>query len=173
MVQAWHDYFGMLGAAAATLLGLLFVSVSINADTILGASHKHSMHLAEQAFHNYVAAMILSLVAFYPGISNRSLGYVILCLSALYSVRLVIRLYKSVRTPLTVESRIGALRRYGATLGGFITLAIGGGEMAMDNQIQPVVALGALSLLITATVISWELLVKVAQTKYEAREKEH
>src|ERR1700728_2652658 len=101
MIQAWHDFFGMLGAAAATLLGLLFVSVSINADAILGESHKHAMDLAEQAFHNYLAAVIISLAVFYPGISNSSLGSAILCLSVLYAIRLLVRLYNSLRTPMS------------------------------------------------------------------------
>ena len=147
MIQAWHDYFGMLGAAAATLLGLLFVSVSINAEVILGSAHKHAMRLAEQAFHNYIAAVVVSLVAFFPGISNESLGATILLLSTLYSIRLVIRLYLSLRATREGQSRIGAVRRYGSTLIGFTLLAIGGAQMALDNQLHTLVAVGSLMLL--------------------------
>jgi steroid 5-alpha reductase family enzyme len=170
MIQAWHDYFGMLGAAAATLLGLLFVSVSINAEVILGPTHKHSMHLAEQAFHNYIAAVIVSLVAFFPGISNTSLGLTILFLSGLYSVRLLMRFYKAMRAPGAADSRIEAVRRYGSTLGGFVLLAVGGTQMALDNQLQPIIAMGGLVLIVSATAISWELLVRVAQTRFGAGE---
>jgi len=168
MTQAWHDYFGMLGAASATLLGLLFVSVSINAETILGSAHKHSMHLAEQAFHNYIATVVLSLVVFYPGISNASLGLTILSLSGLYSVRLLIRFYKAMRAPRAADSRIDAVRRYGATLGGFVALAVGGAQMMRDNQLEPIIAMGGLVLIVSATAISWQLLVRVAQTRYGA-----
>jgi len=43
MLQAlseWHDFYLLTGTAAATLLGLLFVAVSLNAEIILsgGAS---------------------------------------------------------------------------------------------------------------------------------------
>lgn len=172
MIQAWHDYFGMLGAAGATLLGLLFVSVSINADIIIGATHKRTMHLAEQAFQNYVAAVIVSLVAFFPGISNSSLGLTILLLSGLYSIRVVIRFYLAMRTSLAVESRIAMLRRYGATLIGVITLAIGGAQMMLDNQIHTIVALGGLVLLVSATAISWQLLVRVAEERYRAEKRD-
>jgi hypothetical protein len=172
MAQAWHDYFGMLGAAAATLLGLLFVSVSINAEAILGSAHKHSMHLAEQAFHNYIATVVLSLVVFYPGISNASLGLTILSLSGLYSLRLLIRFYHAMRAPGAADSRIDAVRRYGATLAGFVTLAVGGAQMMRDNQLQPIIAMGGLVLIVSATAISWQLLVRVAQTRYGAGDKE-
>jgi steroid 5-alpha reductase family enzyme len=170
MAQAWHDYFGMLGAAAATLLGLLFVSVSINAEVILGSAHKHAMHLAEQAFHNYIAAVIVSLVAFLPGISNTSLGLTILCLSGLYAVRLLIRFYKAMRAPRVTDSRFDAVRRYSSTLIGFILLAVGGAQMALDNRVEPIIAMGGLVLIVSATAISWQLLVRVAQTRYGARE---
>jgi steroid 5-alpha reductase family enzyme len=170
MAQAWHDYFGMLGAAAATLLGLLFVSVSINAEVILGSAHKHSMHLAEQAFHNYIAAVIVSLVAFLPGISNTSLGLTILSLSGLYTVRLLVRFYKAMRAPRATDSRFDALRRYSSTLIGFVLLAVGGAQMTRDNQVEPIIAMGGLVLIVSATAISWQLLVRVAQTRYGARE---
>lgn len=172
MIQAWHDYFGMLGAASATLLGLLFVSVSINAETILGSAHKYSMHLAEQAFHNYIATVVLSLMVFYPGISNGSLGLTILFLSGLYSARLAIRVYKAMRAPRGAESRFDAVRRYGATLCGFVMLALGGALMLQDKQLQPIIAMGGLVLIVSATAISWQLLVRVAETRYGAGKKE-
>jgi hypothetical protein len=172
MIQAWHDFFGMLGAAAATLLGLLFVSVSINADVILGESHKHTMDLAEQAFHNYMAVVIVSLAAFYPGISNTSFGASLLCLSVVYAGRLLNRFYKSLRTRMTRKNRIESLRRYLSTLGGFVTFIVGGAQMMLDNQIHAIIALGGLVLIISATVISWELLISVARTKYGAGKKD-
>jgi hypothetical protein len=166
MIQAWHDFFGMLGGAAATLLGLLFVSVSINAEVILGESHKHAMDLAEQAFQNYLATLIVSLMVFYPGISNSSLGISTLCLSLLYMLRLLVRLYRLLRMQMAIQRRIELLRRYGATLGGTILFVIGGAQMTIDNQLHVEIALGGLVLLVSATVTSWELLIRVARTKY-------
>ena len=36
-MQAWSSYYATIGGAAATLLGLLFVAVSVNASAALGA----------------------------------------------------------------------------------------------------------------------------------------
>ncbi len=41
-MQSWQQFYEMIGGAGATLLGLLFVSVSLNAEQILGPTHKHS-----------------------------------------------------------------------------------------------------------------------------------
>lgn len=163
-MQASHEFFGMLGAAAATLLGLLFVSVSLNAKIILGASHKHSMQLAEQAFHNYIAVLMISLVVFFPGVANHDVGLSILAISASYSLWLLFRFYRSMVTPLAAEARVRALRRYGATLAGFVALIFGGAQMASDNNMHTLIAFGSLVLLVAATGISWELLIRIGQS---------
>jgi hypothetical protein len=33
-IEGWHDFYLMVGTAAATLVGLLFVSLSLNVDVI-------------------------------------------------------------------------------------------------------------------------------------------
>jgi hypothetical protein len=170
MDTGWHDYFGMLGGAAATLLGLLFVSVSLNAEIIFGSPHKLAMHLAQQAYHNYIIVFVVSLVAFFPEISNRSLGLVILIASAFYTVWLLIRFARAMAARLALENRVRAVRRYGLTLAGFVALLIGSRQMQLDGGRNMLVAVGGFILILAAIAISWELLVKLAQTKYTARE---
>jgi hypothetical protein len=51
-----------------------------------------------------------------------------------------------------------------------VLLAVGGTQMALDNQLQPIIAMGGLVLIVSATAISWELLVRVAQTRFGAGE---
>jgi len=168
IIQAWRDYFGILGPAAATLLGLLFVSVSLNADIILDSTQKHSMRLAEQAFHNYITALSVCLAIFFPGVPNYDRGLVILILSGIYTVWLLIRFFHAVTTPLAIETRLRALRRYSITLLGFIALMIGGYQMLFDEKNHILIAVGSLILLISAIAISWELLIKIAEAKYGA-----
>ena len=49
-LREWHDYYLLGGTAAATLLGLLFIAVTLNADLILAGRHPHTKHAAEQVF---------------------------------------------------------------------------------------------------------------------------
>jgi hypothetical protein len=81
-------------------------------------------------------------------------------------LRLLVRLYRLLRMQMAIQRRIELLRRYGATLGGTILFVIGGAQMTIDNQLHVEIALGGLVLLVSATVTSWELLIRVARTKY-------
>jgi hypothetical protein len=65
-MKEWLEFYSVIGGSAATLLGLLFVAVSMNAAAILGKAHENSKRLAEQAFQNYLAVMLVSLLAIFP-----------------------------------------------------------------------------------------------------------
>jgi hypothetical protein len=73
-MQGWLGFYAVTAGAAATLMGLLFVVVSINGAAILGGGHHHSRRLAEQAFQNYVAVLVVSLLALFPDLSNTQFG---------------------------------------------------------------------------------------------------
>src|ERR1700761_179228 len=92
-MQEWTQFYAIVGAAAATLLGLLFVTVSLNASAALGAGSDVSKHLAEQAFQNYLSALLVALLALFPGITPRTFGAVVLSAAALSTAWVVARLY--------------------------------------------------------------------------------
>ncbi len=168
-MQSWDQFYEMIGGAAATLLGLLFVSVSLNAETILGSAHKHSRRLAEQAFQNYLAVLVVSLAVVMPVGASRSMGYTLLSVCALWTVWAVVRMVQAVGSSPAGESRIGPLRRYVSTLLGFgmliyaAYLMVTGGKGYADY-----IAPGVMLLIISATIVSWELLIKLAEGKFSA-----
>lgn len=169
-MQAWHDFFGLLGGAGATLLGLLFVSVSLHAGSILDPTHRDARHLAEQAYHNYIAVLVISLAAFFPGIDNYSLGLIILIMSSIYALWLLVRFAETMRMKLPLASRVRAMRRYVGTFAGFTALSIGGRQMTVDHGLHMLVPLGGFVVLILAIAISWELLIKLAEIRTETRQ---
>jgi hypothetical protein len=169
-VQVWHEFYEMIGGAAATLLGLLFVSVSLNAEIILGPSHKHAKRLAEQAFQNYLAVLIVSLVMVFPGGASVSLGYTLLWISGVWGIWAVTRAVPALREARSRESWGGPLRRYFATLIGFASLLYAAYRMITgDGPHLEFVAIGVMLLLIAATTVSWNLLINIAEQKYQAR----
>jgi hypothetical protein len=170
-MQAWNQFYEMIGGAAATLLGLLFVSVSLNAETILGSEHKHSKRLAEQAFQNYLTVLIVSLLVVMPGITSVSMGYTLLSVCAIWSVWAIVRMIQAARHMPEGESRIGPLRRYISTLVGFGMLIYSAYLMMTgSHDYTGYTAAGVMLLIISATVVSWELLIKLAEGKYRRRD---
>ncbi|HEX4861958.1 MAG TPA: hypothetical protein VFV07_12020 [Rhizomicrobium sp.] len=165
-MQAWEQFYEMLGGVAATLLGLLFVSVSINAETILGPTHMHSRRLAEQAFQNYIMVLITSLLIVIPTMDPFSLGQTLLWMSGIWGVWAVARAARSIMN----SEKLGWVRlarRYAVTLLGFATLIYAGLQLMEGHTKKPdIVAIGAMILLISATIVSWELLINLAHEKY-------
>src|ERR1700733_12677662 len=118
-MQAWSEFYAVIGGAAAALLGLLFVVVSMNAAATLGAGRGSSKRLAEQAFQNYLAVMMVSLLALYPQMSPHTFGAITLCVIALWAVWVLVRLYQAFSSPDDHEPRLLALRRHFSTVTGF------------------------------------------------------
>ncbi len=169
-MQAWRDYYQLTAGVAATLLGLLFVSISLNADAILGPGHEYSRRLAEQAFQNYMAVLVISLLVFFPGMGEADFGQVVGSISTLWALWLLTRLYRALTSSLPAEGRLRVLRRYVPTLVGFGALAWAGWRISLgENTHQGVMAGAIILLLVSATGVAWLLLVSVAGEKFAAR----
>ena len=166
-MNAWHEFYDVIAGASATLLGLLFVSVSLNAEVILGSENKHSKRLAEQAFSNYLLVLIISLVVLIPGTSERDLGLSLLCLSLSGGPWVLVRAFQSARAHSGSFSRLTLLRRFLAPLIAFGILGYAGYEMVSGHgEVHGSIAAGIMMLLISATVVAWDLLIKIAEEKY-------
>ena len=159
-MQYWSGFYGVLAAAAATLLGLLFVSVSIDVASRSGAARSGSRRIAEQAFQNYVAVLLVSLVALIPDIDPPTLGIASLALTATGTVLVLVRIYHLWQDG---RSRLQLLRRQGSSLIGFIMLTFASIKMVLgDRHLFNLFAASLIVLLASATMVSWELLVHLS-----------
>jgi len=163
-MQAWSEFYAVTGGAGAALLGLLFVVVSMNAAATLGVGRGSSKRLAEQAFQNYLAVLMVSLLALYPQMSPTTFGSITLCVIAIWAVWVLVRLYQTFASPEDQEPRMLALRRHFSTVVGFGILIVTALRMAMKlaNDLN-LFAAGTIVLLFSATVVSWELLGRIAR----------
>jgi hypothetical protein len=163
-MQDWSSFYETLGGAAAALLGLLFVSVSVRAEQILGARHGHSRRIAEQAFQNYLAVLMVSLVSLMPNVDTVSLGIAFLWMLGVWAAWVVIRVHQTLMNWRTETSRVKTVRRYFASAAGFGTLIYAGAKLARgDAGYRQLVPIGAIILLVSATIVSWELLISVVR----------
>ena len=82
-IEPWHDFYTAISAAAATLVGLLFVSLSLNLKLVTGDEHAEIRALAAQTFANFIYVLILSLILLIPNPSSSSIGITFLIFGAL------------------------------------------------------------------------------------------
>src|SRR5580692_4615890 len=128
-----HEFYDLIGGTAATLLGLLFVSMSLNAEIILGPDKRHLRRLAEQAFHNYLGVIVTSLLVVFPGISPPSFGYTLMSIAAFSTVWVLVRAYQASRSPHSLKQRYTAARRYLWTILGFLFLVYAARQTATGD----------------------------------------
>ncbi len=165
-MQAWSQFYSVTAGAAATLLGLLFVAASINAPAALGPEEEISRRLTEQAFQNYLAVMLVSLLALFPNIDPKTFGTVVVLATAGWSVWVVIRFSQTVFRSMAWPVRLRSARRHLSAMIGFgimlwaaLRLALGWGE---DFNWM---AAAMLVLMISSTTVSWTLLTRFAKAK--------
>lgn len=74
-VEQWHDFYLLTGTAAVTLLGLLFVAMSLHLEIIVREDGRHLRALAGQAFTSYLFVLLLSLLLLAPEAHARPTGF--------------------------------------------------------------------------------------------------
>ena len=162
-MQSWSSYFGTLGGASATLLGLLFVAVSVNASATLGSHDRLTRDVAEQAFQNYLAVMLVALLALFPRLETWIFGLICLLAASARAVWLAPRL---ARTFAPIHARgpmLAALRRHLATVIGFALLIVATARMTLvRGENFNMLAASTMVLMFSATAASWDLLRRIA-----------
>jgi hypothetical protein len=163
-MQSWSTFYAVSGGAAATLLGLLFVAVSMNAAAVLRDTHGDSQRLAEQAFQNYLTVLLISLLALFPQIKLSEFGASTLGLTALSVFWVLVRLYLVLTKPLDLRSKLFSFRRHLLSLAGFVMLIVSAVRMITTSEDHRIwIAVGIVVLVAAATTVSWELLARIAR----------
>jgi hypothetical protein len=104
-----------------------------------------------------------------PVMDSEPLGYTLLTVSIIWSGWALVRLVGTLRNRIVGDTRRNILRRYLATLLGFGLIAYAAFNLAVGRHGDTTyIASGAMLLLISATISSWELLTKVAEDKFKA-----
>jgi hypothetical protein len=91
VAESWHDFYLTAGAASATLIGLLFVGLSINLDAFTADNGTALRLLAEQAFSNLIYVLLIALFALIPNQDPQSLTFELGIIGAFGVVRVARR----------------------------------------------------------------------------------
>jgi hypothetical protein len=164
-LQAWRDYFIFTGSIGATLLGLLFVAISLNAETILSGSHRHLKELAGQTFQNFIMVVLVSLFFLFPGL-NASWNFALFGILGVYGIGWVAyRLIVVLRFLGHDHQWVRSIRRMLPAAIACSFLIYAGFQAPRSDTASVLAALGSASilLLISGAATSWDLLVKVAE----------
>jgi len=123
-------YFAASSAAAGTLIGLLFVAVSLRPEAILGSTAApHVRAVAASAFTALVNSFFVSLIALIPG---TSLGYTA-------AVMALLGLHRTLRLHLGLTKRTAALAQLVLALAAYLAQLVAGVALAIRPHTQGLV----------------------------------
>jgi hypothetical protein len=169
---SWHDFYITVGTASASLIGLLFVALSLNLEVVAGESRDELRALAEQAFNSFSTVLVIAVVFLIPQRGTGVLGGVYLALGVVGGYRMLRRAPAVWRA--RHRDRLGAavLWRFVLPAAAMLALLAAGLGLISNQESAPYWLVAVIiGLLLSAARSSWDLLVKVAESRRIARDR--
>ncbi len=111
----WSAFYSAVAQVSGSLVGLLFVSLSMRSEMLRGEQHRDLRDLALQTFNDFLSVLMMSLLLLVPHMPEAALALIIGIFAGRSILRLTLRMLK------LREKRGGGryvLRRFGLSLGG-------------------------------------------------------
>jgi predicted neutral ceramidase superfamily lipid hydrolase len=164
MLDGWHEFYGLLGTAAAALVALLFVAASIGAGYLSAERASPTRTFTSPIIFHYTYVLFLSLIALIPADSDSAIAVIVgvsAALALVYSSFILRRVMRS--NTLDLDDRLG----YGASpLAAYLAALAAAIFMLAHSKIGPPLLAGALILLLLVNIRNaWDLTVFFAQRR--------
>ena len=173
LMEKWHDFYLLVGTAAATLLGLLFVSLSMNLEVIVDDDGAHLNALAFEAFFSFALALVVSIIMLAPGVGPRPIGVNLVVLGLIRLIRSLANVRKVLSGGGVAIGRGLLLLRVGLPALASLALAWCGWNFlrgSPDDGTPGMVGV-MIVLLVSGTGIAWDLMIRVGRHKLQGRRK--
>lgn len=158
-VDSWNAFYGAVAGAAATLVGLLFVSLALN-PKVMGDDGPAGLRVwAGQTFHSFLMVLVVALVALIPGETPQAMAYTLVVVGATGLVRVASDARKA-RTDPNPEwrTRQALLRFLSPTLAYLLSLWAAQQVWSGDPDALGWMVAIVFLLTISAVASSWDLL---------------
>ncbi|MFN2289863.1 MAG: hypothetical protein ACK2UC_01610 [Anaerolineae bacterium] len=123
IIAQWETFYLLAGTAAATLIGLLFVAISINIESFRGKAYGDLQLFATLTFNCFFYVLFIALIFLIPGLSALGLGIPLFLLGTLGLANAVVQQRRARRVQ---RQRGGAdiASRFSVPMLGLLILAI-------------------------------------------------
>jgi hypothetical protein len=105
-IQAWETFYLLTGTASVTLIGLLFIAISINVELFRNKFSGDLQHFAALTFNSFFYIFILAVLFLIPNITSLGLGISIMVLGILGGINTILqqrRARKNQKTGLKLD----------------------------------------------------------------------
>jgi hypothetical protein len=167
MLEGWHEFYGLLGTAAAALAALLFVAASIGTGYMNAGRSGPTRTFTSPVLFHYTYVLFVSLIALMPDTTDRSIGIIVGVSAAgalAYSIFIFRRVWRSNVSDIDdyLGYGISPPLAYAATLAGAIGIHV-------HSTVGPPLLAGALIFSLLVNIRNtWDLTVFFAQRRNDA-----
>ena len=162
-VSGWHDFYILAGTASATLVGLLFVGLSLHLRVVVASSEVRS--LARVTLANFGAVLFVALFMVIP--EGRSTAGIELIASGAASLLIVspslVTGLRSLGRTLQMQRRDRArlILRFGLSAASYLAIIVAGAVLFSSLSAFTWLVVAIVVLLIVSLRNTWDLLVTV------------
>lgn len=159
LVSGWETFYLLTGTAAATLIGLLFVAISVGRESVESTATGDLSLFGALTFNCFFYVLVISILFLIPELSRAWLGLPLVLLGLLALIGALVQ-WRAARSIPTDRFGMQVSRRFGAPIFSLI-LIIGAGlliVLGMDWSLYCLVAAVVL-LLASASQNAWFLLM--------------
>ncbi|MGI8826231.1 MAG: hypothetical protein ACR2JC_11415 [Chloroflexota bacterium] len=86
-IASWQSFYVLAGSASATLIGLLFVAVSLHIDLIGESGAAVILSMARRTFIRFILVVLVALLFLVPHQNPQGLGLPLLALGVVDALR--------------------------------------------------------------------------------------
>jgi hypothetical protein len=168
MLEHWHEFYLLLGTAAAALVALLFVAASIGAGLVSAERGSNTRTYMSPVVFHFTTVLFVSLIALVPSQTRLSIAVLIAAsglVAGIYSIVILIRVLKN-RT-IDLADRLG----YGVTpVIGYAAALFAAALFFIESHRAPDVLAGAVLLLLIVNIRNaWDLTLFFAGKQNDPR----
>ena len=163
-VSRWADFYHLIGDASAALMGLLFVSLSLNVKMVTGKGKADLRLLAVQTFISFLSTLMFALIFMIPDQGPLGLGLPMLGIDLIVLTVTVIRILEMHAHQVRYRNNIGFVFRFASPLLCFVTVLIIAGTVLTGRTGGLVWMVPVLIVLFwIASINAWDLLLRLSK----------
>ena len=170
----WQNFYILVGTAAATLIGLMFVAVTFGAGLLTSESTQSTRAFIDPPFTHFVTVLFTACLMVSPVISQAVLGGALLLVITLRSVALVHvqrRMREAHARYNDIELSDWLMGVVGPAIAYVGLLASGAGFLAGRAVAFSGLAVSIVAILLLGIFDAWELMIWLALTRVRANQK--
>ncbi|MDQ1262750.1 MAG: hypothetical protein QG575_1931 [Euryarchaeota archaeon] len=169
-IDSWRDFYMLAGSASATLVGLIFVAVTLHIDVIAEASKSSDIRmLAEEIFINFLMILSFAFIFMVPSDTASGIGYPLLILGTMQIVHtsaLWLRFWRSKGEHRAFASSMILRRLLIPNTICYLTLIVIGADVLQGKtRYLGWMVMVIVWLIIAAVENTWHLMMRVAELK--------